>query len=159
MKRFLPLALVVTFCLVLAVSCEAGGYSKQNHTIFLDGKVKVRFDQIVIGWTRSHQILDRIHYKMTCLAGKAVLVKVEYLDKAEGKEAARWADTPAQGLDFSAITHHMDKQHRVSISKTLHPQVTPFDMDSAKVCFHIDAAGRHYKVFWLPKKGDVYAIW
>ena len=73
MKKLSLLLVVLAAFLVLAVSAEAGSYTKQNHSLYLDGKVLVRFDQLLLGWTRDQKEIDRIRFKMTCLKGKAVL--------------------------------------------------------------------------------------
>ncbi len=160
MKRVVKLFLFVALFAAIAMSAQAGSYFKQNHSLYLDGKVHIRFDHLLLAWSHDGKI-DRIRYEMTCLAGKAVLDKVEYLDKAvEGKLMSRWTQSEQPlNLDFSAKFSHLDKHHRVQISKTNFTSITPFDPASGKVCFHIKASDRNYKVFWAPKTGEVYAIW
>ena len=160
MKRLFKLFLVVVLFASVAMAVQAGSYSKQNHSLYLDGKVLVRFDHLLLAWSHDGNV-DRIRYKITCLAGKAVLDKVEYLDTAiEGRQTVRWTQSEQPlNLDFSAKFSHLDKHHRVAISQTNHTAVKPFDLASAKVCFHIKASDRNYKVFWAPKTGEVYAIW
>lgn len=160
MKRVFKLFLFVALFAAIAVSAQAGSYFKQNHSLYLDGKVHIRFDYLLLAWSHDGKI-DRIRYKMTCLAGKAVLNKVEYLDNAvDGKQTSRWTESEQPlNLDFSAKFSHLDKQHRVSISKTNHTAIKPYDLNSGKVCFHIKASDRNYKVFWTPKTGDIYATW
>jgi hypothetical protein len=161
MKRLLQGFFLAALIALLATSAQAGSYVKESASLFLDGKVHIRFDQLMIAWTRDQKIIDRLKYKITCLAGKAVLVNVEYLDKAAGnQDSVRWAES-ASGLniDFSAKLHHLDRQHRISISKTNHPQIAPYDMNSALVRFLVQASGRIFKIIWAPKTGQIYSTW
>ncbi|HOT27460.1 MAG TPA: hypothetical protein PLU72_04670 [Candidatus Ozemobacteraceae bacterium] len=161
MKKMSLFLVVLAAFLFMAASAEAGSYTKQNHSLYLDGKVLVRFDQLLLGWTRDQKEIDRIRFKMTCLKGKAVLDNVEYVDAAvDGKEAVRWAKSQSpMNLDFSAKLGHMDRAHRVSIAQTTEFKVAPYDLKTAKVRFHIQASGRNYKVTWVPLTGEVHATW
>ncbi len=161
MKKLSLFLVVLAAFLFLTASAEAGSYTKQNHSLYLDGKVLVRFDQLLLGWTRDQKGIDRIRFKMTCLKGKAILDNVEYIDAAiDGRETVRWAKSQApMNLDFSARLGHMDRAHRVSVAQTTEFKVAPYDLKTAKVRFHIQASGRSYKVTWVPLTGEVHAIW
>jgi len=159
-KLSLFLVLLAAF-LVMAVSAEAGSYTKQNHSLYLDGKVLIRFDQLLLGWTREQKEIDRVRFKMTCLKGGAVLNNIEYLDTAvDGKETVRWAKSQnPMNVDFSAKLGHLDRAHRVSIAQTNQIKIAPYDLKTAKVRFHVKASGRNYKITWVPLTGEVHAIW
>ena len=62
MKKLSLLLVVLAAFLVMAASAEAGSYTKQNHSLYLDGKVLVRFDQLLLGWTRDQMEIDRIRF-------------------------------------------------------------------------------------------------
>ena len=161
MKGWTKFLLVCLAILALATSVNAGSYYKKNVSLFLDGKIHIRFDYLLLGWTRDERAVDRLRYEMTCLKGNAILQNVEYLDSALNDAASvRWYQSPYDmNTNFSAKNFHMDRQHRVSIKHTNHLKIAPYSLISAQVRFHIYAAGRNYKVIWAPKTGDVYSTW
>jgi len=162
MKKYFKLLLVVAAFFALVGIANAGGYTKDNATLYLDGKILIRFDTLHVGWSRDQKTLDRIRYKLTCLKGKAVLNNVEYLDSAlEGKESIRWSQsTTGLNKDISAVNYHMDRQHKISHSNTSNDvKIAPYDLKTAKVRFHITASGRNFKVTWCPKTGDISSTW
>ena len=161
MKGWTKLFLVALAVLTLASAAQAGSYYKKNASLFLDGKVHIRFDHLLLGWTRDHKAIDRVRYEITCLKGQAVLQNVEYLDSALNDTASvRWYQSPYDmKADFSAQNFHMDRHHLISIKRTNHVKIAPYCLNSAKVRFHIRASGRNYKVIWSPKTGDIYSTW
>lgn len=152
--------LVVLFVLVGMVA-NAGHFVKENTSMYLDGKVHVRFDTLKIGWSRDHQSVDNIRYRITCLAGEATLNNVEYLDTAvDGKENIRWTQAADKmNVNFSARANKLEKSHIVRVYRELKVKIAPYNIATAKVRFHIRASGRDYKVTWEPKSGKMYAAW
>lgn len=152
----------VVLFLALAATVNAGHYYHQEAaSIYLDGKVHIRFDQLKAGWSHDYKTLDNLRYTIVCLAGKAVLNNVEYLDAAiDGKETSRWMQNKDKmNVDFSAIASHLEKSHIVRLYRDVKMGVTPFNMQTGKFRFHIFASGRNYKVTWEPKTGKIYAAW
>jgi len=153
------LGIIMVFA--MASIALAGHYEKHNSSIYLDGKVHIRFDTLHVGWAKDGKKIDKIRYRITCLAGKAILNNVEYLDSAvDGKESLRWAQSNTKmGVDFSAIPSHLEKSHIVRVYRDLHVNIAPYQIESAKIRFHIQASGRDYKINWEPKSGKIWATW
>ena len=160
-RKTVLLFVALLFAFAWIATAEAGNYAKENTSIYLDGKVHIRFDSLRLGWDRDQKFADRIRYRITCLAGKAVLNNVEYLDTAvDDKESVRWTlSKDNMNEDFSAISSHLEKSHIVRLYRDLKIKVQPYNLDTAKVRFHIFASGRDYKVTWEPKTGKMYASW
>jgi hypothetical protein len=158
-KRTLCLAVLLVFALIGMV--EAGHYQKDNHAIYLDGKVKINFETLYMGWSRDYQAIDTIRYRMNCLHGEAILNNVEYIDDAvEGHETVRWSQSNVpMNLNFSAKPSHLDKHHITRVFRNLKVKIAPYNAKKAKIRFHIFASGRNYKVTWSPFTGEVSAIW
>ncbi|MFZ2955792.1 MAG: hypothetical protein WA705_02705 [Candidatus Ozemobacteraceae bacterium] len=161
MRQRLFILILVVFFACLTWSVQAGHYVKNNAFLFLDGKVHIRFDDLQLGWSRDEFAVDRLRYEMTCLKGKAILSNVEYIDSAiEGRESVRWQQSSGRmNQDFSARFSHLDQQHRIQIAYSTKLKIQPYRLESVKIRFSIRANGRDFKVFWIPKTGQIYASW
>lgn len=161
MKLHAKLVLVVLMLMAVVSVAQAGHYQKDGVSVYLDGKVHVRFDNLFIGSSRDGKSIDKIRYRMVCLAGKAILNNVEYIDSAiESKESTRWTQSNApMNVDFSARIGHLEKSHIIRVYRDIPVKITPYSMDNGKIRFHIHASGRDYKVTWEPKSDKVYASW
>ncbi len=158
-KFFITALMLFLFC--LPNSAEAGSYFKKNFSLYLGGKVHIRFDYLLLGWTKSQEFIDKIRYKLTCLKGDAILTNVDFLDSAKSSTPGlRWRQS-SKGLhwDFSARFNRMDGKHKIAISKTNFVEIKPFSLDTAIVRFHIKTPERTYKVVWAPKTGKIYSTW
>ncbi|MDD2997518.1 MAG: hypothetical protein PHV05_00575 [Candidatus Riflebacteria bacterium] len=163
-KRLILLATVffVTFFFAITNEATAGSYSKEDFSIFLGGEVHVRFDQLLLGWTKTQEHIDRIKYRLTCLNGNAILTNVEYLDRAltPDQTIVRWRQSATPLFwDFSERFNRLDGHHKISIGKTNSVKIKPYCLDSARVRFHIRALARNYLVVWAPRSGNVYTTW
>lgn len=161
-KHFLPSLLILFAMLLLSGnSVSAGSYFARNLSIFLGGKIHIRFDHLLLGWTKSQQFVDRIRYELTCLSGDAVLTNVDYLDEALYESPTmRWQQSDKEFYwDFSARANRLDGKHRISIKRTCNVQIKPYTLDTARVRFHISAMGRKYLVVWAPKTNRIYTTW
>lgn len=140
---------------------EAGHLSKEGATIFLNGQVLIRFEQLYLSWPRNNAAIDVLRYRVRALRGKATLVNVDYQDRALGdRDTVRWTHSPvSMNREFSAFNVRPDENHRFEITGKSVLQVRPFHLDSARVRFHLIAAGRSFVVIWRPKSGEVYATW
>ncbi|NLI76117.1 MAG: hypothetical protein GX442_06700 [Candidatus Riflebacteria bacterium] len=162
MKVWSKALLVAVLALSLVGTAHAGSYSRQDATLFLDGQVLIRFDQLLLGWTTTDSAIDHLRYQITCLKGKIVLNNVEYLDRAFGsdQDVVRWKQSPSSlGRDLSYKNFHMDRHHPVSFWKHNKLDIAPYDLDTAKVRFHFHTLGRDYQVTWIPKTGELSSVW
>jgi hypothetical protein len=158
------------FCLLLLSVCilfnslpqaRAGSYYTTDLSIFLGGKVHIRFDHLLLAWTKSQDFIDRIRYEITCLQGEAVLTNVDYEDDALfSTQSLRWqqSEKPLH-WDFSERFNRLDGHHQISIKHTALVKIAPYSLDGARVRFHIRALRRKYVVVWAPKTNKIYATW
>lgn len=157
MNKTAKIVLFAVLALTLVTSAEAGNYTKQNVSLYLDGKVLIRFDQLLLAWNRDQTAIDRIKYEISCEKGKIVLNNVVYLDRAGGspKDNVRWSLAPfALNQDISAKLHHP-----LSFIRSTRVNIKPFDLDTAQVQFLFHASGRDCKVIWFPKTGELFGTW
>ncbi|MBF0501598.1 MAG: hypothetical protein HQM09_15775 [Candidatus Riflebacteria bacterium] len=161
MRQRMFMLVFVAFFVCSACSVYAGHFVKNNAFLFLDGKINIRFDDLQLGWSRDDLAVDHLRYEMTCLNGKAILNNVEYLDSAvDGQESVRWQQASGRmNQDFSSRFGHLDKQHRIQVAYSTKLKIIPYSLDNAKVRFSIFANGRDFKIFWIPKTGQIYASW
>lgn len=163
MKKLILSFLLVFLALFLIVpqSVFAGTYFTRNLSIFLGGKVHIRFDHLLLGWTRSQEFVDRIRYELTCLKGDAILTNVDYFDEALfNSSTLRWQQSKKNfHWDFSERFNRLDGQHQISIKRTCRVRLKPYSLETARVRFHITANGRKYLIVWAPKTNKLYATW
>ncbi len=154
------LAVVVSMLLVVGIA-EAGHYTKSNATIFLNGQVLLRFDELQIGTSNDGNAMEWLRYSVRALKGKAMLINVEYQDSAlNGRETVRWTQSATPlNCDISNRYNYLDKDTRALVKERCELKMRPCDLETARIRFHLQAAGRQFIVIWRPKSGEVYATW
>ena len=136
------------------------GDTSVGQTLWLESQVKIRFDHLKLGWDHNGKV-DRLRYHISCHDGKAVLQNVEYVDAAiDGYEEVRWVQADENmNKDFSFIKDNRDRRRDNTIKHSVHLNIEPSSVKTAKVKFHIYAKGRHYIVIWEPKSNRLTTTW
>ncbi|MBF0543734.1 MAG: hypothetical protein HQM08_04840 [Candidatus Riflebacteria bacterium] len=146
------LALPIGFCRNLV---------KENASIFLEGRIHLRFDFLGLDCGKDDKSIERLKYKITCLKGSALLNNVEYLDSAlEGIETVRWQQCPKNmRQEITARFSKLVLPGEAEISHSAKLDIAPFSIENAKIRFRISASDRDYKVVWIPKSRQIFATW
>ncbi|MBF0408196.1 MAG: hypothetical protein HQM10_12635 [Candidatus Riflebacteria bacterium] len=160
MKKYVFLfVMFYVFCLTSQLSSK--NLVKENASVFLEGRIHLRFDFLSIVPDKDEKKIDRLKYKISCLKGSAHLNNVEYLDSAAGgTETIRWHQSPKnmrQELKARFSKKMLPGESEISHSAKL--DISPFSIDTAKVRFRISASGRDYKVIWIPNTRQIFTTW